>query len=252
MELKNKYILFIFMGLTLLNQACSSSSSESSDSTDSFSAPNISTFLTTPSDQFIIDTQYIYRGHPYKGDNANTPHAGGHAHVANLENEWPLDGTAPENYVPIYAVADGEIDRVESYYLTGENYAYHIALHFADTDAGRPLEFLYSIEPFIDPADETFYEDFILVTEGQEVAKGDVIAYFYIPPDSIGDTHIHFHIENNGAIQAPAIFTSEVVAAFAAQWGETSTDDGDVIPECMGYKITAEQNPFEEQAEDCL
>ena len=53
----------------------------------------------------------------------------------------------------------------------------------------------YSIEPMIDPGDETFYIDFIKVSDGDTVSKGDIIAYMYLSTDITinKDHHIHFN-----------------------------------------------------------
>jgi hypothetical protein len=44
---------------------------------------------------------------------------------------------------------------------------------------------------------------------------------------------------------APAIFTRDIVEPFHATWKDHFRNDGDdPMPPCMGYKVTAGENPF--------
>ena len=238
---------FLLVAITLLLHACGSGSHG-----DDFA--DISTFLANPSDQFLVDLEYVDAGHPFKGLNANEPHAGAHVHFENSGNTWPLGGVdIPSNYPPIYAVADGTINRVDTYFPVWINYRYGISLTFASRN-GQQMDFVYSIEPMIDPGDNTFYEPYILVTEGQRVNKGDIIGYMYIPPNGGVGTHIHFHLSINGydSFMAPAIFTQAIVDGFHARFNGFANDGPDPIPACMGYKLVAEENPFGTGAADCL
>jgi hypothetical protein len=219
--------------------------------------PDISSFLTTPSDQFLVDYANISAGHPFKGTRANTPHTGGHIHFDNSTNAWPSGGTAPSNYPPIYAVADGQITRVDTYFAAGSNYRYGLSLAFASID-NETVTFEYAIEPMIDPGNSSFYEPFLLVEEGDYVQKGDVIAYMYLPPSAPGDSHIHFHINRPSAstFLAPAIFDSTVASNFEAHYGWLGTDGftppGPSIPACLGYMLSAAENPYGTGAVDEL
>lgn len=98
-----------------------------------------------------------------------------------------------------------------------------------------------------------FYRRFIKVAEGQTVRKGEVLAYMYCPP-GVKDTHIHFHLTIDGRkdFLAPAIFTAEVVRRFHAKWGGFGRDNETSIPPCMGYGISAEENPFGTGAKERL
>ena len=174
----------------------------------------------------------------------------------------------PADYPPIYAVSDGSIYEVEAYasHRNGELFKYDINLTFAQRN-GKPVLFHYSIEPMLDPGDNSYYEPFILVSPGQQVQKGDVIAYMYLTSDAKDSPLIHFHLESRsfsrrGGI-VPAIFTEEIVQDFhsrwrlgkgeSEQWRKNYLMDGDVkIPACMGYKISAEENPFETGPLECL
>ena len=99
---------------------------------------------------------------------------------------------------------------------------------------------------------EGFYRKFIKVSKGQKVHKGNVLAYMYCPQG--GGSHIHFHLMMDGrkGFLAPAIFTAEVVKQFHAKWGEFGRDDGAPMPPCMGYRISAEENPFGTGAQERL
>jgi len=215
---------------------------------------SIDSFLTNPSDQFLVDIEYIARGHPFIGTNANIPHSGAHLHLENRNNEWPQGDDIPENYIPIYAVADGLVVDVTTYFEVGENYRYGVSLAIGQNADGQLIKFNYSIEPMINPVDSTFYEKYIFVSVGDEVKKGDIIAFFYIAPGEEGGAHIHFNVTNDstGQFLAPAIFNSSVVEAFHSKWNEFGFDGDDEMPVCMGYKLIGEENLFSAVDVDCL
>ena len=99
-----------------------------------------------------------------------------------------------------------------------------------------------------------FYKRFILVQQGQQVRKGDVIAYMYTPPEGRG-IHVHFHVRIDGSqgFYAPAIFSSDVVKEFHARCdGFRQANGGVEIPPCMGYRIRADENPFGTGAKERL
>jgi len=221
--------------------------------------PDISTFATAKSDRFIVDMDDICDGHPYKGRNANQPHTGGHVYFDNTGDRWPKEGAAPQDYPPIYAATDGIVARLD-YRLrqrTG-NHRYGVDVVFARDDEGATYKLCYSIEPMAPEPTADFYRQFIVVAQGQEVKKGDVIAYQYAPPSREVQTHIHFNIMRTsrsdrtlqaapgGTFQAATIFSREVVDAFHAKWNEPRwrTDAGDPMPPCMGYKLAPDENPF--------
>lgn len=214
---------------------------------------DISTFLTNPSDQFLVDMDVVALGHPFLGVNANEPHPGAHVHFQNLDNLWPQGGSAPENYIPIYAVADGVISDVDFYFPVGPNYRYGINLEIGQS-AGISITFDYGIEPLIDPGDPDFYKDFILVAKGDAVSKGDIIAYMYLSPGELGGAHIHFHLRPAATedFKAPAIFSTALVQAFHDKWGLFGFDGGIPMPACMGYMISRDENPFEAKQKNCL
>ncbi len=60
--------------------------------------PEITTFFTTPSDQFILDSAglaKISRAFPYKGASTACAHSGGHLHFTNVGAPYTVDIIAP-------------------------------------------------------------------------------------------------------------------------------------------------------------
>jgi murein DD-endopeptidase MepM/ murein hydrolase activator NlpD len=216
--------------------------------------PPISYFREHPSDQFLIRMSDFTRGTPFLGARAANPHSGAHVHFENRDNRWPAGGTAPENYPPVYAVADGIVDRVDYSFPVGDNDRYGIALRIAQE--GQAMWVVdYSIEPMSPEPSPDFYRPFLLVKQGDFVRKGDIIAYVYTPPKHDDAIHIHFELiggaPGQGVFQAPAIFTPEIVAQFYAGWHADRVEGGKLKP-CMGWKLGADQNPFGTGAADCL
>jgi hypothetical protein len=217
--------------------------------------PEVSAFLTKPSDRFLVDIKDVSRGHPLLGVNSPRPHGGGHVHFDNRMNHGPKGKDEPGHYPAVYAVADGVVGRIDTKFSNGENDRYGVDLIFAKDKPGANCRFCYSIEPMCPEPSEGFYKKFLLVKEGQRVHKGDVIAYLYTPPSSGDGCHIHFHLMIDGrkGFLAPAIFSPEVVKAFHKQCrGFKEMNDGTAIPPCMGYRISAEENPFGTGAKDEL
>lgn len=218
--------------------------------------PEISAFLTKPSDRFLVDIEEVSRGHPLLGVNAPHPHGGGHVHFDNGKRRWPNGKDEPAGYPAVYAVADGVVGRIDTRFgLPGGNDRYGLDLVFARDEAGAACRFCYSIEPMCPEPSAGFYRKFLLVQEGQRVRKGDVIAYMYTPPASGDGCHIHFHLMIDGRKDslAPAVFTLEIVKAFHKRCrGFQGSNDGTPIPPCMGYRIGADENPFGSGAKDEL
>jgi len=210
--------------------------------------PDISTFLTEPSDRFLVDVKDVIRGHPFLGANSPHPHGGAHVHFDNTKNRWPKGKDEPANYPAIYAVADGVVSRIDTHFgLPGGNDRYGLDVTFAKDSSGAACRFCYSIEPMCPEPSEGFYKKFLLVTQGQRVRKGDVIAYLYTPPASGDGCHIHFHLMIDGkrGFLAPAIFTPEIAKAFHKQCNNFKQSNDDTpIPPCMGWQIGADENPF--------
>ena len=107
------------------------------------------------------------------GRRAKRPHTGGHVYFNTLSKAKSL---SVHDYPPIYAVADGVITRIDySYELRSmfepaigkavANRRYGIGLTFAK-DGATPITFHYSIEPFVRPNNDNFYDKFIFVKLG--------------------------------------------------------------------------------------
>jgi hypothetical protein len=209
--------------------------------------PDISSFLTNPSDRFLVDLDQITGGHPFKGANSPSPHAGAHVHFDNSDNRWSEGNDEPSHYPAIYAVADGIVGRITTHFPLGKgNDRYGLDLAFAKERSGATYWFSYSIEPMAAEPSEGFYKRFLLVNEGQRVRKGDVIAYLYTPP-RVKDCHVHFHLtlDQKKGFLAPAIFTPEVVQKFHDQChGFSEHNGGTPIPPCIGFRLKADENPF--------
>jgi len=224
--------------------------------------PELSDFIANPTDQFLVDMVYVSGGNPFLGQGTKSPDNGAHVHFYNSGNQWP-EGTAVTDFPAIYAVADGYVSKISPWEpVGGNNYKYDIWFVFAQKD-GTAVRFLMSIEPMTNPGDNSFYEPFIVVKEGQSIRKGDVLAYMYLEPnDDNHGPHIHFSVApEREEQQAPAIFTDELVEAFHNTWGILGFDrennvppnESDTpIPPCMGYKLAANENPFAESASECL
>jgi hypothetical protein len=224
-----------------------SPSTSTSEAETSVELPDISVFLTRPSDRFLVDVEEITGGHPFKGLDSAQPHAGAHVHFDNSTNRWPKGGTEPRNYPAVYAVADGTVSRVDTRFpLRGGNDRYGLDLTFAHDRTGSKCRVCYSIEPMCPEPSEGFYKSFLLVQNGQRVRKGDVIAYLYTPPN-VKDSHIHFHLMFDGkkGFLAPAIFTPDIADEFHDRCrGFREHNGGSPIPPCLGHHLRAEENPF--------
>ena len=228
------------------------------------SLPSIKDFHQRPSDRFLVDLEVVRRGHPYKGRRAERPHTGGHVYF----NVQDISGSAKtiQKFPAIYAVADGIITRIDYSFRLREmfepalgkqvaNRRYGIGLTFA-SEGNTGVTFHYSIEPFIDPRTNNFYDQFILVKLGQQVKKGQVIAKMYIPENRklAEKTHIHFNLirEGGGGFISPSIFDEKIVREFHRRWNLFPNDPDAPIPPCMGYMLETDENPFERKIVDGL
>jgi len=267
-------------GISLINVH-----TESSDQTpfDSSNLPQISNFQSNPTGQFIVDLNVVNNGHIYRGKNANNPHTGAHVQFEETYfDNYAVSGNLSD-LPKIYAAFDGVISSVDYYFAqsTG-NYRYGYLIEFAKSD-GKNVRFNYSIEPMLNPNDEDFYRKFLLKQQGDVVRKGDLIAYMY---SSTGDeyvngvcgskpnctpasnAHIHYDIAKNGeSFMSPSIFSNEVMLPLAEQLrggnvhkdcsGPCEPEEYIEYTECadsggMGYKLATEENPFGNEAADCL
>ncbi len=221
------------------------------------SLPDITYFKDHKSNSFIVDYSTVKWGNPYKGSRANTPHNGAHVQFQDAYKDWPKGGAAPSDYPPIYSPVDGIVDRVEYSMKTGDHDQYSVGIAFAKSGSDS-WSFSYSFEPFIKEPSPGFYKNFLIVKQGDRVKEGQIIGYMYLVKDAdqLG-AHIHYHIAKAGSdiTYPPAIFSQKVMDEYYARWGGTLDGfegKGDLIPECMGYKLTAAENPFGTGAVDCL
>jgi len=234
---------------TRMTLSTKSTESMSNNSTDEL--PDLSYWKTNKTDQFLVDMANVTSGTPFLGKDAEKPHSGAHLLITNKGNKWPVGGSSVTNYPPIYAVADGVIDRVTPTLKVGLNDRYGINLGIAK-EGSTVWSLEYSIEPMVPEPSKDFYLPFVLVKEGQKVKKGDIIAYFYVPQKEVG-THIHFELIGNGVptMKVPNIFTPELLATFYPKYIGLK-DGGKVVPNCVGYKVQEIENPFESVKVDCL
>ena len=243
-------------GSTTSSSAGAPPTSSAGTSTALDSLPPLDSFRTDPSDQFLVDPNVMTGGHPFKGRDAATPHPGAHVTISNATGEWPRGGTDPTSYPAIIAVADGIVTRVTTSLRQDGNDRY--GLHLAVARSGTaPYEFEYRIEPLVPEPSPGFFATFLTVSEGDRVSKGSVIGYVYVPPGDTGSV-LHFALVNTatGVAQAPAIFGRDVLREFYARWKAEGFDSAegftDPIPPCMGWKLAADENPFEAVATECL
>ncbi len=215
------------------------------------SLPELSSFLTHPADRFIVDLNSVTAGHPYLSKRAARPHSGAHVQYQNADGRWP-EGTPVDQYPPIYAVADGYVDRITPSLRVGSNDRYGINIAIA-RQGGTVWTLEYSIEPMAPEPSPGFYAPFMLVREGERVYEGQAIGFIYVP-EGVDGTHIHFELITSGQprMAVLAIFSPALVADFATHWGPGSLDGGIEMPVCMGWMIDAEENPFGTGASDCL
>jgi len=245
--------------------------------------PDISYFAENKSDRFLVDFDDIIAGHPYLGARSPAPHEAAHVNFSHSDPRW-LNASKPSDYPPIYAVADGVVERVETYSildLTRDNppwwhVAYQIDMKIA-TDGDTNVSLALSIEPRANLTNKprSYFDDFVLVSQGDKVRKGDILGYMYVPPftERVGQrasSHIHFTLYNFGrsvdgdsATYPPAIFTEEIVEQFGEiyrnpreGWASTSFEHdwmrGRGVPSGMGWMIDAQENPFGDNPLDVL
>ena len=152
------------------------------------SLPNINYFAKNKSDRFFIDFEDIIAGHPYVGARSPRPHNDAQVYFSNTDQRW-IDAKKPSDYPPIYAVADGYVALPQSSFYNVVDHSnadppwWHVAYNFTlriAKDGNSYIEFLYQMEPYMIPditdKPKDFYKQFILVTDGQYVKKGDVLA----------------------------------------------------------------------------
>jgi murein DD-endopeptidase MepM/ murein hydrolase activator NlpD len=123
-------------------------------------------------DNFPISSTFGYRKDPFTGE---TKYHGG------------IDISAPEG-TPILAAADGVVVVADSSDSWGGGWGYHVKIKHSDT-----YSTLYA------------HASKIAVRNGQEVKKGEVIAYVGTTGRSTG-AHLHFEVYKDGARVNPLSF----------------------------------------------
>ena len=185
--------------------------------------PNISSFESTPSSQFFIandDLNRIHSTHPFKGQNSGCAHAG--AHVAFSNEDTPYQ-------VNIYAPVDGYIANIDTCFDLGDADRFGLGIVFAKTDNDEPVEFYFSIEPAEQHrclSNPTFYDQYVLVEDGQTVSAGDLIAiYPKFADQETSGPHIHFHLADTSEHYCPNIFSDSVKETFGSLYNDETCDD---------------------------
>lgn len=214
--------------------------------------PSIKQFATKKTEVLPADLSRAEGTAPFLGARAQAPHQGIHLYWSNKDGQWPATPGAPTDYPAVYAVADGIVGGVEPLRQMGSHQAYGFILQIAQ-DGRSPASVVYSLEPFVNEPAPGFYRQFLKVRNGQRVKKGQLLGYMYVPPSSDGSTHMHFHLATGSGIKSPSIFTPEAVQQLAARFADRGgMEDGVPLPPCIGYRISAAENPFGTGAADCL
>jgi hypothetical protein len=197
------------------------------------SYPDLSETISNPSDQFIIastDSSKVSRAFPFKGtaSTCDGSHGGAHIHF----NAESADYT-----VNIYSPVAGEIENVEPCFANGDNDKYDIDIGFAEHD-GDEVQFNLSIEPMAGKLCSTgssdYYQPYILVSEGDKVTKGQLIAKMLVKTGTHDDGHIHFHMSKDNAKVCPNIFNATVEASFASLYGSDTCASSYAANFCFG------------------
>lgn len=196
------------------------------------SLPDISFFTTNPTDHFIIssnDYSKVSNAFPFKGNSTSCPHTGAHLHFTT---------TGAPYHVELYAPVDGIIESVEKCVDLGTVDRFGISLAFAQHN-GQTLGFYFSIEPaqgkLCSAGDPDYYAQYIFVTVGQTVQKGDLLAYFPKLDTIDSGPHLHFHLGDLSGHYCPNIFNSTVMAEFGSLYG-FETCNGQSLPNTFCYQ----------------
>ena len=189
---------------------------------DNSTLPGLSSLIENPTGQFIVDAESLEKldtglSHPFIGANESCAHQGAHLHFNAEESTY---------YVNVYSPVDAIVERVSKCFDLGNGHdKYDVSLKIATLD-GKTVSLGLSLEP-MDPAgvhcDENpnYYEDYIDVSEGYSIKKGDRIGRLIVLPENDGN-HIHFHIQYNDNHLCPNIFNSDIVSNVTAAWATNS------------------------------
>ena len=158
--------------------------------------------------------------------------------------------TTSSGTVPLYAVADGVVEKVT--YYTNETLSYNPELGYCpDPNNSSVANYLSSgIEVYIrHEIDGTIYRsryvhlapNSVVVSEGQEVKQGDKIANMGNTGCSTGQ-HLHFELSANGQIVDPSALFSQCAGASETGVLKIETTDNFVTPgKCMVGNLTLDE-----------
>ena len=231
-------------GGTTSSNSSDSDSDSSSDSSSSFITPDVSnlplitSFFNSPSDQFLIsesDMAKLSRTLPFFGNSTECAHTGGHLHFTNDEAPY---------LVGLYAPADGIVSRIDKCFASDLTDRFGLDLTIAKTQNNEAVSMHYSIEPIeigddnafpCSQGDDDFFSEYILVSLGQEVQKGDLLAYFpKFENQSDDGAHLHFNLRIDNQ-HCPNIFNSAIVSSFSQNFTQQSCGTNP-IPETFCYQ----------------
>lgn len=186
----------------------------SGSSIDITGLPELSSFESSPLTQFIVDADgmtKISRTQPLMGSEGTAEacqHNGAHVHFTDTGSDYTVNILAP---------GKGVVSYVDPCKDNGDNDKVDLWLAIAQSD-GDAVELEYSIEPMAghlcsNGGDESFFDSYILVEEGQEVEAGEVIARFYRKASTLaGDdsAHIHYSLRLGDSVLCPDIFDTSL------------------------------------------
>ncbi len=232
------FFLALFSNCKNEDSSGSSSGGSSGDSPGS-SLPTLSEIIDNPSDQFILDAEgleKVSRAFPYKGAASDCAHEGAHLHFKSEDNPYEIK---------VYAPTDGVISNIDNCYDLGNgNDKFGIAIKIATLES-KNITFSLSLEPMSgmycqDNSD--FYDQYIHVTDGESINKGDHIATLFKEPGGDG-THIHFHITKSGSnsFYCPNIFNTDIVNQFSSVTG-SETCNGESFGDTLCYLPNASED----------
>lgn len=223
---------WIFIPLVAYFLIFSNCTKKSDDQTTvtSQNLPDIGTFTSVPSTQFIIDTglistSAISRTSPHSGTASFCAHAGAHLHFQQ---------TGSSSLVDVYSPVNGVIERVEKCFVVGANDKYEISIKFAN-NGGKVVSLSLSLEPFggylcsggSSGADNGAFHSYILVNTGDTVTAGQLIGKMFVPAGAADDTHIHFHLNTETiGFSCPNIFSSGIADIFDNKFSSTACGGG--------------------------
>jgi hypothetical protein len=174
--------------------------------------PDISAIMLSPSDTFISPLDQFSPAGLVEGiipmpgtDSGSCYHPGAHVEYV---------ATSTQEVVDIYAPLDGVITHVDKCFPTEGTYydqQYKIHMAYAQRD-GDLFELELGMEPMAGKpcdGDPDYFSPYILVSEGEEVSKGQLIGRMVLLPGY--KSHIHFNSKFRGIFMCPDIFNTAVI-----------------------------------------